>query len=75
MKRSIPAVGQVFKANPSTREAKGDATTVAARAIIDREANALDAKTERLRALRLARDAAEAAHAPPAGPRRRARKA
>lgn len=75
MKRSIPAVGQVFKANPSTREAKGDATTVAARAIIDREANALDAKTERLRALRLARDGAEAAHAPPAGPRRRARKA
>lgn len=75
MKRSIPAVGQVFKANPSSREAKGDATTVAARAIIDREANALAAKTERLRALRLARDAADAARVAPVEPRRRSQKA
>jgi hypothetical protein len=40
---------------------KGDATTRAARAIIDQETASRDAKTARLRAARLARDAELAA--------------
>lgn len=46
----------VFKPTPA--QVKGDATTRAARAIIDQEASARDAKTARLREARLARDAA-----------------
>ncbi len=57
MKR--PPGTEVFKPKPSSREAKGDATTVAARAILDREATVLATKTAQLRALRLAREAAE----------------
>ncbi|MBP0574699.1 hypothetical protein J8J27_28725, partial [Mycobacterium tuberculosis] len=45
---------------PSKLETKSDATTRAARAIIDLEVAAREAKTERLRAARLARDAAAA---------------
>ncbi|MFC3692665.1 hypothetical protein [Chenggangzhangella methanolivorans] len=40
-------------------EARLNATTVAAREIIERQRAAQDAKTERLKAARLARDAAE----------------
>jgi len=41
-------------------ETKGDVTTRVAREILDQETAARDAKTERLRAARLAREAAEA---------------
>ncbi|MFD1331615.1 hypothetical protein ACFQ4O_06330 [Methylopila musalis] len=53
---------------PSKAEAKGDATTRAARAIIDQETARRDAKTERLKAARLARDEAEQAAAAQAAP-------
>lgn len=46
-------------------EAKGDATTRAARAIIDGEIAQRDAKTARLRAARLEKEAADLAAAPP----------
>ncbi|MFD1702390.1 hypothetical protein ACFSCV_05160 [Methylopila henanensis] len=61
---------------PSKSEAKGDATTRAARAIIDQEKAKEDAKTARLRAARLAKEAAEseAAAAAPK-PVRKTRKA
>ncbi len=62
---------------PSRGEVKGDATTRAAREIIDRERAERDAKTERLRTARLAKEAAdeEAARlAPPPAPRRAAAK-
>ncbi|GLK55070.1 hypothetical protein JOD31_002230 [Methylopila capsulata] len=53
----------LFKA--SKAEMKGDATTRAAREIIDRDRAQQDAKTERLRLARMERDAAEQAAAPP----------
>ena len=56
----------VFK--PSKIEAKGDATTRAARAIIDKETDARDAKTARLKAARLAKEASDLAAAPPPAP-------
>jgi len=55
-RRSEPSL---FKPKLSQSEIKVDATTRAARAIIDEEANARDAKTERLRAARLALEATE----------------
>ena len=56
--KQIPDSG-IFKPTPSRTEAKSDATTRAAREIIDSEAAARIAKTERLRAARLAREAVE----------------
>ena len=53
-----------FKPKPTTAEAKGDATTRAALTIINGEAAAREAKTERLRKARLAQEALEAAPAP-----------
>ncbi|MFC7051081.1 hypothetical protein ACFQI3_00090 [Hansschlegelia quercus] len=50
-------------------EAKGDATTRAARAIIDGEIAQRDAKTARLRAARLAKEAEDLAAAPPIVPK------
>jgi hypothetical protein len=50
----------LFKPKLSQTEIKVDATTRAARAIVDEEADARDAKTERLRAARLAQEAADA---------------
>jgi hypothetical protein len=50
-------------------EAKGDATTRAARAIIDGEIAQRDAKTARLRAARLAKEAEDLASAPPVLPK------
>lgn len=47
----------VFKPKPSRQEAKADSTARIAQAIIDGEAAARDAKTARLRALRLANEA------------------
>ena len=44
--------GGVFAPRPSRQESKADTTTTAARAIIEAERRAKDAKTERLRALR-----------------------
>jgi len=49
----------VFKPAASRPEEKGDATTRAARDIMDGEAAARDAKTERLRTARLAKEAME----------------
>jgi hypothetical protein len=56
-----PAVPQgLFKPKPTAIETKQDATTKAARAIIDTEASARDRKTERLKLARLAQEEAEA---------------
>ncbi len=49
---------------PSRSESKADMTTRVARSIIDGEAARLDAKTERLRAARLAREGASTCAAP-----------
>ncbi|TGS71564.1 hypothetical protein EN817_28215 [Mesorhizobium sp. M3A.F.Ca.ET.174.01.1.1] len=46
----------IFKPSPSRTEAKTDATTRVARQIVDLEAAARSAKTERLRAARLAQE-------------------
>jgi hypothetical protein len=67
--------GGTASPKPSRMEAKGDATTRAARQIIDAEAAAEAAKTARLRAARLARSAAEAsAPAVKAKPKAKAKK-
>lgn len=50
----------VFQLKPSRQETKADTTTRAAWEIIDNEAAAREAKTQRLRAARLAREPAEA---------------
>jgi hypothetical protein len=55
-RRSEPGL---FQPKLSASETKGDATTRAAQAITDAEANARDAKTERLRAARLRKEAIE----------------
>lgn len=47
-------ISAVFKSKPSKQEAKADITTRAAQQIIDSEAAARLAKTERLRAARIA---------------------
>lgn len=64
------------KNSKAAARAKGEETTRVAREIIDRETAARDAKTERLKALRLAKereDAESAAVAPaPKKPRKRA---
>ena len=49
----------LFKHKPSKLETKADATTTAARAIIRAEVNEREAKTEKLRAARLAVEEAE----------------
>lgn len=66
----------VFKQSPKAD--KADATTRAAREIIARETAERDAKTKRLRALRLAKEAADdaaEAEAAPAAKKARVRKA
>ena len=55
-RRSEPSL---FQPKLSASEKKVDATTRAAQAIIDEEANARDAKTERLRTARLQKEAIE----------------
>lgn len=64
----------IFKPKPTSTEAKGDTTTRAARAIIQGEAAAREAKTEKLRQARLAKEAEEALVPPPPKPVRKARK-
>jgi hypothetical protein len=49
----------IFKPKPTGAELKGDTTNKIARNIIEGEAAARNAKTERLRAARLAREAAQ----------------
>ena len=49
----------VFKPKRTARESKGDATTLAAREIMDKETAARESKTERLKLARLAKEAAE----------------
>lgn len=69
----VPADAPV-KPKPSKLESRSDATTEAARNIIGAEVAARIAKTDRLRAARLAQEAAAAAAAPvpsAATPRRR----
>lgn len=58
---------------PSRMESKADATTTAARSIIDSETSARDAKVARLRKARLDREAAEA-EAPAEPPKKAARR-
>jgi hypothetical protein len=55
MERTL--IDAVFQLKSSKQEAKADATTRVAREIIGGEASARKAKTERLRAARLAREA------------------
>ena len=50
-------INAVFQPKHSKQEAKADVTTRVAREIIDGEASAREAKTERLRAARLAQEA------------------
>ena len=52
---------EIGKPKLSRMEARGDATTRAARAILDAEAQADKKKTARLRAARLAREAQQSA--------------
>lgn len=49
----------LFKSNPSRMETKNATTDKAAKAILQSERDAVDAKTARLRAARLSRDQAE----------------
>lgn len=63
----------LFKNPTARRAAKDDATTQAAREIIAKDASDRIAKTERLRAARLAQEAARALE-PPAPPKTRSRK-
>ncbi|MER2536478.1 MAG: hypothetical protein ABTQ31_15095 [Rhizobiaceae bacterium] len=67
----------LFKPKPTSSQAKGEMTTRVARSIIEGEVSQRDAKTARLRAMRLAREAEIAAAPPPAkpAPARRSRKA
>jgi hypothetical protein len=51
-------INAVFQPKPSKQETKADATTRAAQGIITSEVSARKAKTERLRAARLALEAA-----------------
>ncbi|RUX06097.1 hypothetical protein EOA30_10980 [Mesorhizobium sp. M8A.F.Ca.ET.059.01.1.1] len=48
-----------FKPKPTVRENKGDATTQAARDIMDKETADRESKTQRLKLARLAKEAAE----------------
>lgn len=50
-------INAVFQPKRSKQEAKADVTTRIAREIIDGESSAREAKTERLRAARLAQEA------------------
>lgn len=62
----------LFKSKPSKAESKADATSSAARAILDDEAARREAKTARLRAARLEQEEKLAAEpAPEAKPRKR----
>jgi hypothetical protein len=58
---------------PTRMEAKVDATTKAVREILDKETAITDAKTERLRAMRLAREAAPQPASAPAKKKKAAR--
>lgn len=50
-------INTVFQPKPSKQETKADATTRAAREILDSEASARESKTERLRQARLTEEA------------------
>jgi hypothetical protein len=65
-------INAVFQPKPSKQEAKADATTRLVRAIIDNEASAREAKTERLRQARLAHE--KSAPAVPSKARARTKK-
>lgn len=67
--KHMPEPG-LFKPAPSRTEAKSDTTSRVARQIVDLEAAARLAKTERLRAARLAQET----EAPVAAPKKPARK-
>jgi hypothetical protein len=71
MKR--PTADTVFKPTLSRTESKNDTTTRVARGIVDTEAAAMIAKTERLRAARLAREATDVKPASPARRRKAVR--
>lgn len=59
-------IGNVFKPAPSKGETKAERTTEAVRTILKTETKQRNAKTERLRAARLAREAEETPVAPAA---------
>ena len=58
------AINSVLQPKPSKQEAKADTTSRVARQIIDAEVARREAKTDKLRAARLARAAAEEATNP-----------
>jgi hypothetical protein len=58
----------VFAPKASRQESRADATTTVARSILQAEVKARDAKTAKLKALRLAQEEAEAAAAADAAP-------
>ncbi|MBS3650978.1 hypothetical protein KEU06_20400 [Pseudaminobacter sp. 19-2017] len=62
----------VYAPRPSRQESKADSTTNVARSIIEAEAKARDAKTAKLRALRLAQEAVSEPVAPAKRPARKA---
>ncbi len=55
----------IFGPPPSRQDSKANTTTSVARAILDTEVREREAKTARLREMRLKKEAAEAASAPP----------
>lgn len=72
--KSLPDTG-LFKPVPSRTEAKTDTTSRVARQILDLEAKARAAKTERLRAARLAQEPQTPAATPKKSAQRRQKKA
>ena len=71
--KTMPEPG-LFKPTPSRTDTKSDTTSRLARQIMDSEAAARIAKTERLRALRLAQEAATPVAAPKKAAGKRAAK-
>lgn len=66
-------INAVFQSKPSKQEAKADITTRIARGILDSETSAREAKSERLRAARLAQETTAKTTAKPAKKIHRAR--
>ncbi len=71
MAKQTEVPGGVFAPKASRQESRADATTSVARSILQAEVKARDAKTARLKALRLAQEEADAAAAPPPAPKKK----
>jgi hypothetical protein len=73
MAKSVEIRG-VFGPNPSRQDSKANTTTNVARSILDAETKQREAKTARLRELRLKKEAEAEAAAPPKAAAKPARK-